>query len=163
MYVSTKKKQNNNKNKSLIYLSAYMRDWWMQIVTGIIFFMFVCPVNTCKRSPSPSLRSLNRDNKKNWYEWANAATAVQCGLDWLKSFSLSLLLPLSRHSFLCSVFWHFIHSFISSFFSTVRVSRLLYIEKRIKVWTGRLSFLFFFRSCTKAWTGREVTQITVDE
>ena len=30
-----------------------------------------------------------RAREKNWSEWANVSTTVQCGLDWVKSFSLS--------------------------------------------------------------------------
>lgn len=125
------------------------------------FYTLVCHANTCVGT-----LSFFTNKKKKWYEWANVATADQCGLDWMKSFFslffFSLSVSLCRHSFLlCAVFWHFIFFFFV-LFNCSNVSHI----KRIKVWAGLLSLffpLFFFHSYTKVWTRHEVTQITVDE
>jgi hypothetical protein len=92
-----------------------------------------------------SLFFLSReDKKKKWYENAKLPQSSNwLEIDW-KLFSLFFAHSLSRSFFFLFVlfFGIFIYSFILSFFSAARVSRVFYIvKKRIKVWADCLFFL----------------------
>lgn len=75
------------------------------------FNTLVCHANTCVGT-----LSFFTNKKKKWYEWANVATADQCGLDWMKSFFSLFFFSLSLCLFVVILFFYVLFFGISFFF-----------------------------------------------